>query len=184
MYYHWVPILPGTHWKSGILSFTFTGLGNAWNLIKKSEKPGILTQNMANSKLVNLVFRRWTVQDVIYKIFHLHLCHIYIINNTHCDSKPNWPGFSLLLPGDNLENTWNVVSQEQWEPWICWQEQGTPMSFNLYQDIDVYIQNLKHFSHPPIPSLDDCAWLCTFSHHVMVGCRAIGANFSQYMHDA
>ncbi len=33
-----------------------------------------------------------------------------------CDSKLNWPGISLLLPGNNLENTWNFMSPEKWEP--------------------------------------------------------------------
>ncbi len=38
-----VPNLPG---KCGILLFTFTGLENAGNLLKKWEIPGILTQNI------------------------------------------------------------------------------------------------------------------------------------------
>ncbi len=35
----------------------------------------------------------------------------------HCDSKPNWPAISLLLPGNNLENTWHSMLSEKWEPW-------------------------------------------------------------------
>ncbi len=45
----------------------------------------------------------------------LRLCHICIIN-TNTDSKPNWPCISLHLPGNNLENTWNFLSPEKWEP--------------------------------------------------------------------
>ncbi len=52
----------------------------------------------------------------------LCLCHICIIN-TNTDSKPNWPGISLHLPGNNLENTWNFVSPEKWEPWNSWEVQ-------------------------------------------------------------
>ncbi len=67
----------------------------------------------------------FTFQDVIYKNnSDVLLCHIYIIN-TNTDLKPNWPWISLLLPGNNLENTWNLVSQEKWEPRIC---------FNTFQD--------------------------------------------------
>ncbi len=40
---------------------------------------------------------------------------MYIFNT---GSKPNWPWISLLLPGNNMENTWNFVSQEKWEPWM------------------------------------------------------------------
>ncbi len=45
--------------------------------------------------------------------------------NTNTDSKPNWPWISLLLPGNNLENTWTFVSQEKWEPCkICMEVPG------------------------------------------------------------
>ncbi len=57
-------------------------------------------------KFVNSVF-----QDLLFKIsfttyFHLHLCHIYIIN---CNLNPNLPGISLPLPGNNVKNTWNFM---------------------------------------------------------------------------
>ncbi len=63
----------------------------------------------------------FTFQDAIYKNnSDLLRCHIYIINlNTNTDSKPKLPWISLFLPGNNLENTWNFVSQEKWEPCIC-----------------------------------------------------------------
>ncbi len=38
----------------------------------------------------------------------------------HCDSKPNLPGISLLLPKNIMENIWNLVSPEKWEPWSCY----------------------------------------------------------------
>ncbi len=41
----------------------------------------------------------------------VHLCHIYI-----CHSEPNWPGIIFLLHENNMEDTWNFVSPEKWEP--------------------------------------------------------------------
>ncbi len=73
--------------------------GKTWNF---NSKPGIKLS-------------RFTFQDVIYRTKHyLHLYDIYIIN-TNNDSKPNWPGILLLLFGNNLENTWNLVSPKKWE---------------------------------------------------------------------
>ncbi len=54
---------------SGILSFTFSGLENAWNLLKNCEKPVILTQNMEKLVLCKFCFSRFTFQDVIFKKF-------------------------------------------------------------------------------------------------------------------
>ncbi len=113
------PTLPGTSWKPGILSFTFPGLENACNLHKKWRKPGNVTHNLEqNFKLVNLVF-----QDFLFKmsftknIIYIFVICIYIINiNTY--SEPNCPTISLLLPGNNLENTQTFVSPEKWEPCI------------------------------------------------------------------
>ncbi len=104
-----VPTLPG---KLGILSFTFPGLENAWNLFKKFEKLGILTQNLGKKHVIcKFSVSRFTFPDVIYKkSSDLHFCDIYIIN-TNTVSKPNWPGMSLVLPG-------NFVSPEKWESCI------------------------------------------------------------------
>ncbi len=47
-----------------LLSFTFPGLENAWNLLKKWEKPGIWTQNLENTwNFVNMLF-----QDSLFKM--------------------------------------------------------------------------------------------------------------------
>ncbi len=83
-----IPTLPG---KPGILSFIFPDLENVWDLIKKCEKPGILTQNLEEKKhaICKFSVSRFTFQDVIYKTnSDLHLCHIDIIN-INTDSKPN-----------------------------------------------------------------------------------------------
>ncbi len=86
--------------------------GKCLEFALKGEKPGILVENLGKLDF----FFDFVIQDVIYKTkSDLHLCHIYIINiNTL--SKSNWPGISLLLPGNNLENTWNFLSPEKWEP--------------------------------------------------------------------
>ncbi len=88
-------------------------LFHAWNLLKNSEKPGILTQNL-EKKLVlcKFCFSRFTFQDVIFKKkSDLHLCHICIIN-TNTDSNQIDLGFHCIY----LENTWNFLSPEKWEP--------------------------------------------------------------------
>ncbi len=70
--------LPGKPWKPRILSFTFPGLENAWNLLKNSEKPGILTQNL-EKKLVLCIFcfSRFTFQDDIFKKI---LIYVFVIS--------------------------------------------------------------------------------------------------------
>ncbi len=52
--------------KTEILLFTFPILDNAWNLLKKWEKPGILTQNLEKKvKFVYSVFHsKFTFQDI------------------------------------------------------------------------------------------------------------------------
>ncbi len=42
----WSTVFPTLHGKAGILSSTFPGLENVWNLLKQLEKPEILTQNL------------------------------------------------------------------------------------------------------------------------------------------
>ncbi len=75
-----------------------------------------LFQSLEKLEICKFYFSSFTFQDVIYKNnSDLLLCHIYIIN-TNTDLKPNLPWISLLLPGNYLENTWNFVSQEKWEP--------------------------------------------------------------------
>ncbi len=51
-----------------------------------------------------LHFSKCQAWNIEFANFDLLLCHIYIIN-TNTDSKPNWTWISLLLPGNNLENT-------------------------------------------------------------------------------
>ncbi len=99
-----VPMLPGKPGKPGILSFTFPGLENAWNLLTNCGKTGIGTQYLEkNLYFVNFVFQDSLSRCHFQKKSDLRLCHICIIN-TNTDSKPNWSGISLHLPGNNLEN--------------------------------------------------------------------------------
>ncbi len=74
-----------------------------WNLLKKCENTGILIPNLGKKHAIcKFCVSRFTFQYVLYKKSDLHLGHIYIIN-TNTDSKPNWPGISLLLPGKYME---------------------------------------------------------------------------------
>ncbi len=107
---HRVPTLP---WKPGILSFTLPGLENVWNLLIKWEKPGILTQNLEKIEIWKFNVWRFTFQAVICNnknAIQAVICnnknsiYIFVIStlSTHTDSKPKWPGISLLLLGNNL----------------------------------------------------------------------------------
>ncbi len=83
----------------------------------------------------------------------LRLCHIWIIN-TNTDSKPNWPGISLHLPENNLENTWNFVSPESGKEHcvlthfeifitkICMKVPGI-WSKNLWKNLEFRTKNLE-----------------------------------------
>ncbi len=47
------------------------------------------------------------------------LIYIFVISTLseqNTDSMPNGPGISLIIPASNLENTWNFVSPEKFEP--------------------------------------------------------------------
>ncbi len=68
-----VPTLLGKHEKTGILSFTFPGLENAWNLLKNCEKSGILSQNLENLVFCKFCFSSFTFQDVIFKIIVIYV---------------------------------------------------------------------------------------------------------------
>ncbi len=121
-------------WQKCLKTSTYMGQGShatwkTWNFVIFISRPGkclefaqkvVKTWNFNSKHVKNLKFSNsvssFTFQDVIYKNnSDLLLCHIYIIN-TNTGSKPNWPWISLLLPWNNLENTWNFVSQKKWEP--------------------------------------------------------------------
>ncbi len=85
-----------------------------WNFTSKLWKNLKFANSMFQASLFNMSFT---------KIILIYLFVISTLSNT--DSKPNWPWISLLLPGNNLENTWNFASQEKWEPCIC---------FNTFRD--------------------------------------------------
>ncbi len=48
------------------------------------------------------------------------MSYLNIYQLKHCDSMPNWSRISMLLPGNNLENMWNLVLQRKWELWYCY----------------------------------------------------------------
>ncbi len=88
---------------------------------------------MKKLKIGKFYVSSFTFQDVIYKNNSDLICHIYIIN-TNTDSKTNWPLISLLFPGNNLENIWNIVWQEK-----C--ELGTHRNRNLIH-FEIFITNI------------------------------------------
>ncbi len=110
----------GSHptWKT-LKAWNFVSLFfQAWNLHNKlvktwnfNSKPG-KNMKFSNSMFQTSVFKMSFTKIILIYFF----CHIYIINR-NTDLKSNWPWISLLLPGNNLENIWNFVSQEKWEPW-------------------------------------------------------------------
>ncbi len=62
---------------------------------------------------------------------YLHYQHKY------CDSKSNWPGILLLLPGNNLENTWKFVLLEKCKP--CYLPHNNfYMAFTLFKIFNNY----------------------------------------------
>ncbi len=122
--------IKGIHptWKTWNLEFCHF-LSQEWKMPGIWSKSGINLEFKPKPRrkieICKFYVSSFTFQGVIYKNnSDLLLCHIYIIN-TNTDSKSNWPWISLILPGHNLENTRNFVSQEKWEPWIY---------FNTFQD--------------------------------------------------
>ncbi len=82
-------------------------------------KPGkildLLQNWKINFKLVNSVFK------IHFSKCYLQINFIYIfvistLSTQTLSFKTNLKGISLFLPGNNLENTWNFVSPEKWEP--------------------------------------------------------------------
>ncbi len=121
---HAVLLIQGSHptWKTlntCNLVIYFSRSGKCLEFAQKMEK----TFNFISKPGKNFIFNskfsvlRFTFQNIIYKyisftsLLYLHYQH------KHCHSKPNWPGISLFLSGNNPENTWNFVSPEKWEPW-------------------------------------------------------------------
>ncbi len=117
-----VPTLHGKPLKPGILSFTFPGLENAWNLSKKWENPGILTQTLEKLYISKFGVSKFTFQDVIYKINSVvHLCHIYIINtNTVIQSQIDLEFYWFYL--DNLENNGISCNDRSGKSWYMYSE--------------------------------------------------------------
>ncbi len=127
-FWHWLPIFCIESLNSHIDHALTCIQGShptwtTWNFVIFFSRPGkclefgqkvVKTWNF-NSKpeISKFYVSSFTFEDVIYKYnSDLLLFHTYIIN-TNTDSKPKWPWISLLLPGNNLENTWHFVSQEK-----------------------------------------------------------------------
>ncbi len=77
-----------------------------------------LVMDYSTKQIVNSMF-----QDSPFKMsFTQKIIYVFVISTL--STKPNWPVISLVLPGNNLENTWNFMSAEKWEPckWCiyCW----------------------------------------------------------------
>ncbi len=73
-----------------------------WNFNLKPRKK--------NLEICKFCVSRFTLKNAIHKNNLIYIFVISILTQTH------WPGILLLLPGNNLENTWNFVSLEKWEP--------------------------------------------------------------------
>ncbi len=93
-------------------------LFQAWKM------PGICSKSGKNLNK-NVKFANYMFQASLFKMSFTKIILIYFFVITNTDWKPNWPWISLLLPGYILENTWNFVSQEKWDPCIC---------FNTFRD--------------------------------------------------
>ncbi len=108
-----VPKLPG---KPGILSFTFPGLENAWHLLKNWK-----TWNFNSKPGKSLYFVYFVFQDSLLKmtfskkIWFMSLSYLHYQHKHWFKAKLTWD-FIAFLPGNNLENTWNFVSPQKWEP--------------------------------------------------------------------
>ncbi len=147
-------ILQGSHptwktWKTWNFVIFFSRPGKCLEFGQKVVKAWNFNLKPGKTWHLQILCFNLHFQDVIYKNnSDLLLCHIYIIN-INTDSKPNCHWISLLLPGNNLENTWNFVSQEKWEPCIM-----PPPPYSSYRPTCLIIrgQHLKKITHT-IPSL-------------------------------
>ncbi len=113
-------LIQGSHptWKTWnfVICFSRPGkylefahkLGKTWNF---NSKPG------KKIEISKFDVSRFTSQDVIYKKYSFTSFSYLHYEHKLCDLKPNWPEISLLLPGKNLDNSWNFVSPEKWETW-------------------------------------------------------------------
>ncbi len=100
-----VPTRPEKPWKPGILSFTFWGMQNDWNFLKKWETSGILTQTL--KKIISKFgVSKFNWQDVInlQKEKKKNLCHIYITNTKTMIQSQIDLGFHCIY----LEITWKI----------------------------------------------------------------------------
>ncbi len=115
----WHTSIQGSHhtWKTWNFFIFFSRTGKCLEFAQKVAKTWHFNSKPGKKLAIwKFYVSSFTFQDLIYKNnSDLLLCHIYIIN-TNTGSKPNWPWISLLLPWNNLENTWNFVSQKKWEP--------------------------------------------------------------------
>ncbi len=81
---------------------------------KSEEKLEFVLKALKKIEICKFNVSRFTLQDVIYK--KMSFASILNINtNTVIQSQIDL-GFHCFLPGNNLENTWNFMSQEKWEP--------------------------------------------------------------------
>jgi hypothetical protein len=87
---------------------------------KSSKTIEFYLKTWKNRKFLNLVFQDSVFKMSFYKKTHFHLGHIYFINSNTVIRSQKWPGISSNLPRKNMENTWNFLSPEKWEPWKAW----------------------------------------------------------------
>ncbi len=124
MWEHWVIDVQGSHstWKT-LKTWNFvifsSRLGKCLEFVQKGVKPGILTQNLGkNLKFANSMFQASLCKMSFTKIILIYIFVISTLSTQTLIRSQIDLGFPLLLPGNNLENTWSFMSQEKWEPWM------------------------------------------------------------------
>ncbi len=70
---------------------------------------------MQKIEFVHSVFSGSLFPDIVDKQKKCHQMSYLLYQDKTCDSNLNGSGISLLLPGNNLENTWNFISPEKCE---------------------------------------------------------------------
>ncbi len=86
-------------------------------------------RNSGSKPEKNLNCVKMRFQDSLFKMsFTKHSIYIFVIStlSTQCYLKTNLPGVSLLLLGNNLENTWNLCHQKHENPELEIDRKGRP----------------------------------------------------------
>ncbi len=107
----------------GILSFSFPGLENGWNMLKKWEKPGLLTQNLEKIlKFENSVFQTSLFKMSFTKIIRIYFFVISTLSTQTLIRRQIDLGFHCFY----LIITWKI------HVILCHKRSGNPASVLTY----------------------------------------------------